>query len=350
MMNLNDLRVARGQKLNEAKALISGKSVTTEQRSQFDSLVAEANGYEQDITRLETVAKFESESRSTAPKRGQPGEQQESSPENVDNEKRAFSQWFKSGHVSEENRAYLRSTETRDLGAGAVAGAITGGSFLVPTGFYPSIIQAKKSYGAILASLDSLVTDHGNPLRISLSNDTGQGLTVIGEAVAVSETDPVLSGITSSTDFVTTGVVKVSLSLVSQSGFDLEAFLTQNLYQRYYRGLSQLVTVGSSSGNVASFKAVATNTVTTSETNGIAYGELTSLYGSLDAAFVENSSFFLSSSSRASLMSPTNNFGQPLLQADVNGNPFNSLFGRPLVISAFSDQIAAGTTPILFGS
>ncbi|WP_348266425.1 phage major capsid protein [Edaphobacter sp. DSM 109919] len=352
MLNLNDLKVKHGQLLNEAKTLITGKNVTSEHRSQFDKIVASADEIQQDINRLEQVAKFEAESRSTSkPPRSQPGEQQEATPERVENEKRAFSQWFKTGHVSEENRSYLRSSETRDLGAGAVTGSITGGAFMVPVSMYPSIIQAKKSYGAILASLDTLVTDHGNPLRLSLSNDTGNGLTVIGEAVAASETDPILTGVTSSCDFVTTGVVKVSLSLISQSGFDLEAFLTQNLYQRYYRGLSQLVTNGSTSGNVASFTASATAGVTTENPISIQYSELTSLFGALDASFVETSSFYMTSSTRAYLMSLTASAsGLPVLQPDANGNPFSSIFGRPIVISQFSDQIAATKTPILFGS
>lgn len=190
----------------------------------------------------------------------------------------------------------------------------------------------------------------GNPLRLSLSNYTGNGLTVIGEAVAASETDPILTGVTSSCDFVTTGVVKVSLSLVSQSGFDLEAFLTQNLYQRYYRGLSQLVTNGSTSGNVASFTASATAGVTTASATAITYDELTTLYGALEASFAESGSFYMTSTTRAYLMSLISTTGQPILQQDVNGNPFASLFGRPIVISQFSDQIAANKTPILFGS
>ena len=353
MLNLNDLQVKRGQVLTQANALITGKNITSETRAQFDKLIEEANGYEQDIARLEQVAEFEAETRSSSkPPRNQPGqEQQEATPERIENEKRAFAQWFKTGHVSDENRAYLRSAETRDVGAGAVAGAITqSGAFLVPTGFYPSVISAKKSYGAILASLDSLQTDHGNPIRIPLSNDTANGLTVIGEAVAASETEPSLSGVTSNTDFVSTGIVKVSLSLISQSGFDLESFLTQQLYQRYYRGLSQLVTIGSTSGNVASFTAIATTAVTTAAPTAIAYSELAALYGALDPAYVEASSFYLTSSTRAYLMGLTSTTGQPLIGNGPDGAPFSSLFGRPIVISQFTDQIAATKSPILFGS
>jgi hypothetical protein len=41
--------------------------------------------------------------------------------------------------------------------------------------------------------------------------------------------------------------------------------------------------------------------------------------------------------------------GQPILQTDVAGNPFNAVFGRPIVISESQQSIAAGNSPILFG-
>jgi HK97 family phage major capsid protein len=41
--------------------------------------------------------------------------------------------------------------------------------------------------------------------------------------------------------------------------------------------------------------------------------------------------------------------GQPILQTDVAGNPFNAIFGRPIVISEYQQSIAAGNSPILFG-
>lgn len=40
-----------------------------------------------------------------------------------------------------------------------------------------------------------------------------------------------------------------------------------------------------------------------------------------------------------------------MLQADpVSGQPFSSLFSRPIVISQFNDQIAATKVPIIFAS
>jgi hypothetical protein len=103
--------------------------------------------------------------------------------------------------------------------------------------------------------------------------------------------------------------------------------------------------------NVASFTAIATTAVTTASPTAIAFAELASgLYGALDPAYVENSSFYMTSSTRAYLMSLTSTTGQPIIGNGPDGAPFSSLFGRPIVISQFTDQIAATHSPILFGS
>ncbi len=79
------------------------------------------------------------------------------------------------------------------------------------------------------------------------------------------------------------------------------------------------------------------------------YNDLVNLYGSLDAAYVQNASWVMTSTSRASLMGLISTTGQPILQTDVAGNPFSALFGRPIVISEYQEAIAAANSPILFG-
>ena len=79
------------------------------------------------------------------------------------------------------------------------------------------------------------------------------------------------------------------------------------------------------------------------------YNDLVNLYGSLDAAYVQNASWVMTSTTRASLMGLISTTGQPILQTDVAGNPFSALFGRPIVISEYQEAIAAANSPILFG-
>jgi HK97 family phage major capsid protein len=58
----------------------------------------------------------------------------------------------------------------------------------------------------------------------------------------------------------------------------------------------------------------------------------------------------MSTAVRANLICIVSTIGQPILQADANSNPFDSLFGKSIVIDDNrSSTLTAGTKPILFG-
>ncbi|CAN5750348.1 hypothetical protein BH10ACI4_BH10ACI4_16940 [soil metagenome] len=344
----------RNKLMHDAGTLMQGSNITAEIRNKFDAMMADADVLDADIKRTERTEAFEAEQRSaTRPPRGNPGEQRTEGDERTKSEKRAFSDWVRTGTISAENRAFLRTQqiEQRDLGVGTPgANGITGGSVLVPVGFDPQLNIAQKSYGAIVGAVRQFNTDGGEGIRVSLANDTTQGLTVIGEAVAVSENDPALSGFTSYTDTLTTGMVRVSNQLLQDSAFNVEQFIQESFGQRYYRGLAQMITQGNGS-NIASIVSGATVAVTlaTGGATSIAYSNLVDLYAALDPAYLDSSSFVMNSTTRANLMKLTDSYGRPLLQSDVNGVPFNSIFGRPILISQYSDNMTANKVPILFG-
>jgi HK97 family phage major capsid protein len=100
---------------------------------------------------------------------------------------------------------------------------------LVPTGFDAQLHTALKNYGALVGPVGQLVTGGGGPIQVAAANDTGNDLAVIGQAVAVSETDASFAGSTSNTDILTSGVVKISESLLQDSQFDLDSWI-QNAF------------------------------------------------------------------------------------------------------------------------
>ena len=207
-------------------------------------IIATADLLEADIERAERSAKFDAEQRSAGrPPRSQPGFTAADTNEQAAGEHRALEQYIRFGNVSEENRSFLRPAgiEQRDLGTGAVAGSITAGSQLIAQSFYPLLAQAQKSWGALTTILNVKKTDTGSPMKVALENDTTNILSVIGESVAVAETDPILSGLISSTDFCSTGVVKVSLAELQDSAFDLDQFIRDAFGKRYWRGVSSMI-------------------------------------------------------------------------------------------------------------
>lgn len=197
---MTTLQEKRNRLITEAQAIITSKNVDKEVRARFDRMMA-------DVDNLGAQIQLEERSVSRPP-RSQPGDNGGSSQE--ERSKSAFREWMRTGTISQENRSFIK--ETRDIGAtvGTGIGTTTiSSSVLVPVGFDPQLHTAQKSYGQLVGAVRSLKTSNGEPMKVALSDDTGQGLTVIGEGTAVTELDPNLSGSVSYVDELTTSLGRV---------------------------------------------------------------------------------------------------------------------------------------------
>jgi HK97 family phage major capsid protein len=339
-MNLAALIEKRNALMNQISTLAKNDNLNTEQRSQFDAMAADLEALNADVTRAELAANVEQNLRSASrPPRANPGEQRQQ----MDNEAevRAFENYIKFG---------TRSSELRTgLGVGAVAGnvSVSGGVF-VPTGVGETTI-VKKTFGNLASAVKQLVTADGQPLKLPIVDDTANDLAELAELTDASEVDPALTGVNSTVDDLTSGVVIISNQLLEDSAFSVSQMITDIFNDRVVKGLAKRIY----NGNSGSFSAITANAptkVTTASATAIAWNEITSLYGSIDAAYRANASWVFSSLTHAYLMGIVNPAtGQPVLQPDVHGNPFMSLLGRPVVISEQAQPVALGNTSVLFG-
>lgn len=356
-MDIKTLHEQRTSLLTQMQALSTGEKFDAEKRAQFDAMLADSDLIEADIQRLESVAKFESEQRS-APRvnRAQPGQAiEETKVEERDaKEKRAFEQYIRKGHagIDAELREFVR--ENRDITTGS-SGA--NGAALVPQLFQGVLNDALKFYGPIATLVGQKRTTGGNPMKISLDNDTANSLVVLGETVAPTETDPAFTSAMLSTDTVTTGIVKVSIQELADSYFDLDSFLRTKFGQRYGRGLEAMITNGNSS-NVASLitasnaGAVATGSGAAGATgaNSIGYSDIVALYTALDPAYLANATWLMNSTTRGFLIGVKDSFGRPLFIPNPASGAFDTLLGRPVVLDQALPNIAASAAgTILFG-
>ena len=72
-------------------------------------------------------------------------------------------------------------------------------------------------------------------------------------------------------------------------------------------------------------------------------------FSALDPAYLDRSSWLMAPAVKSALMQMTDTLGRSLLQADATGQPFNSLYGRPIVSSTYAPLATAGLVPIIFG-
>jgi HK97 family phage major capsid protein len=341
-MYTHELTSERNNLLVEMQKMALGK-FDGEARSKFDAMNAR-------VANLET----EIEHRSVQPNRTQPGQDIERVPSNsaqAEKQKTAF-------------RNYITKGETRDL---TTASSGINGAALVPQAFEGVLHEAMKYYGPVATLVGQKRTNNnGAPMKIALSNDTANSLIVLGETVAVTETDPsaFVSAILS-TDTVTTGVVKVSRQELDDSYFDLDAWLRTKFGQRYGRGLERMVTLGNAS-NVAGLIAGATAAVTAAGngtaaggTNGVSgvdgatsigYSDISALYAALEPSYVNNASWMMNAATRGLLLGVKNTFGQPLFVPNPASGAFDSLLGRPVVLNQALPNVAASAIgTVVFG-
>lgn len=340
----------RNQLMQEAGTLISGKTLDkATRRAKFDAMM-------NDVDILN--AKIELEERSNIagrPPRSQPGTDS-ATPSEEQRSKDAFHEWMRTGNVSAENRSIVRDAKEREnrnigatVGTGAQTTNISSSSVFIPVGMDPLIHSALVSSGNLSANVRSLVTADGSPIKVATDDDSASGLTLISpEGTAVTELDPALGGFMSYVSEFTTSLITVSESELEDSYFDVGAFIQQKFATRVYNGLNRAIQLGS--GNVQSIVTGLATPASFTTADGITLASLQQLNADLDNAYQGNAKYVMTQKTKSNLMSLVDNFGRPLLQADSTQTPFNSIFGKQIVISNSMDNVGAtNKIPVLYG-
>ena len=346
MATIKELKEQRSKLLLDAQAILLANP-DAEKRTSANKMIADADSIEADVTILE---KIEAEQRSaTTPARPVPGDTAGNTEvEKRNSQKKAFENYIRYGVESAE----LRSTPTT-LGSGLVTTTQGVGGQFVPQGFYPILTEALLSYGNVLNVITQIDVDNGAPTKYATVNDTTNLLSVLGEMNTVSEVDPsAISGAIISSDFLTTGVIKVSLAELGDSSFNLDEWIKSSFGKRYYRGLSSMVTVGSSTGNIASLVTSATVGATLADPTKIQWSDMVSLYAALDPAYEADATWGMNTATRGVLLATVDTLGRPLYIPAPTAETFDMVLGKRVVINPFLSNFTQTTSnvfPITYG-
>jgi HK97 family phage major capsid protein len=338
-MILSQLQEKRNKLMADATALVAGENITVEQRNQFDGYMAEVSVIDGDITRLKAVEEHRAAMRN-------PVNQPRPNPsESNDPEERAEVR-----HAAQKAslRSYLTTgrIETRDL-------TTVNSGVAIPIGFNPQVIEAQKSYGEIYDIVNVVKTDHGNPIKMVLDNDTNNSLQSVTVGTAAGELDPTLTGVTLQVDNFTTGVVKVDNGFLTDAGFDIEKWLRDKFLKRFFRGASGLILTGDG-GSIASLTAAydTANTITSAVVNKLGYLDFAAAIGALDPAYQSNAVWAMSNATLATVIGLSDNNGRPLFLPNY-GNASNgfvgTIVGYPVKLVTQLPSVATGNVPVLFG-
>jgi HK97 family phage major capsid protein len=306
--------------------------VTAEQRDQANRMVGDVEKLEADINVAEKLEKYELESRETVrPPRGTPEASEVEQREKTTRETKAFEH-------------YIRTGEKRDIVTSGTGGVV------IPQLYNQNIIDAQKLIGNTVTIVGKKVTNNnGAPMKIAMSNDTGNTLqTISAEGTALTTTDPAFAGFILGTDTIAT-MVKVSFQELEDASFDMGSWLKTKFGLRYFRGLEYLITNGNGY-NVASLLAGATVAPASAVAGLVGFDDFVSLYGALDPAYYGNAKWLMSSGSRVTVMVIKDGFGRPLFLPNPASGVLDYILGQPIVLNqALPNAFVAANTGILFG-
>ena len=267
---------------------------------------------------------------------------------------RAYSTWLRFGMdgVRPEERSLLR--EFRDMGTGGQAagpGATAG--FFVPADFYAKVSSALAFYGPMLDP--DVVTIHetteGAPKGYPEDNDT----TIAGEqleenAQATEEDIQGLSSVVLKAFRYSSKLVKCSIALAQDTGFDLDAYLADRFAIRIARAVNPKLTTGV--GTVEPFGVVtqatlgavangsAANTGADDGANTLGTGDFAALEKSVDFAYRANAKFMMHPNTLSSLRQALDKTGRSLFpELHVAGE--DTISGFPVVLNPAMDQLQA---------
>jgi HK97 family phage major capsid protein len=257
------------------------------------------------------------------------------------------------------------------------------GGYFVPQGFVYDVDVATKYFAPLLDTVQVLDTATGQPLPYPTSNDTNNAWFIINEASQISDqgqtpnygtvgTIPTLQpGNVAVGNVVlgaykgSTGLVRISIELLQDSAFNLEAFLKNAFANRLGRGYEVYLTQGSGTaqplGIVPAIAASGVTPVTAAGsavndgssntgTNSIGYIDLVKLEHSVDPTYRRGAKFMLHDTSVRFLKTLLDKFGRPLWVPGVKDNEPNTILGYQYVVNQSFAQIGvSGNKVVAFG-
>lgn len=258
---------------------------------------------------------------------------------------------FESEEYTEAFGQYLRTGNSRVMEqfAQTIAGSGAEGGFTVPDGFVAKLTERLKAFGGIAAIADEITTSTGESLRWPYIDDTANKAVIAAEDTqAASGADLVFDSIElGAFEYDATGAggnpIEVSLPLLQDSAFDIEALLLRLLGKRIGRKQADHFAVGAGGTEPVGLLSKAADTMTATVTS-LAVAEHI-LQVDSEYRNSGNARWVMSDTSLAKVWTAQATTNEPLFQPGrtLNGKPFDTLYGYPITIDpAAGDLVAFG--------
>ena len=254
--------------------------MNAEEKSKFDAMEADARSIKEQIDIIERTAEMKKELAANA-------EVREAAPKAT--RKGAFEKYLRNGmgSLSASERSLmgeLRGTSTQVVGTDSLGG------FLVPQDFSDELDMATLFTGEVERLAKKLNTAGGALLDYPTINDTATDAALTSEAAAVGVQDMTFANAQLSA-YNYASQVKVSMQLLQDNAFDLNAFLAEAMGERIARATNAAFTTGTGSSQPQGIITGATLGKTAASATAIAADDILDLIHSIDPSYRNKPSF-----------------------------------------------------------
>jgi HK97 family phage major capsid protein len=335
-----ELRGQRAELIKGATAIVDaaqkeGRSLNAEEKSKFDAMEADARSIKDQIDIIERTAEMKKELAANA-------EVREAAPKAT--RKGAFEKYLRNGmgslNANERSMmAELRGTSTQVVGTDSLGG------FLVPQDFSNELDMATLFTGEVERLAKKLNTAGGALLDYPTINDTATDAGLISEAAAVTVQDMTFANAQLSA-YNYASQVRVSMQLLQDNAFDLNAFLAEAMGERIARATNAAFTTGTGSSQPQGIITGATLGNTAASATAISADDILDLIHSIDPSYRNKPSFGLMANDsviaaiRALGLGSANDF--PIFIPSMTAGEPDKLFGFNLYYN--NDMTSAITT------
>lgn len=381
-MTSKDLRAQRAKLIADARALVSGATVSAEDAAKFEVMMAEADGIKVRIDQIERAdtefattqeALYLAAQREGAVAGGEVTYRRSAYEETTFHaytgksvpvaiasrramEDTAFSTYLRGGlaavaQLGPDHMAYAQKQFSAALGDNTGSG----GGFTIPQGFYDRLFDALKWYGGMTDVSFMFDTATGNPLPIPTDNDTTNSGSILTENTQVGTQDVTFGQVNLGAYTYTSKLVLVANQLLQDSAFNLDSFLADKLGIRIARAINTHFTVGTGASQPTGVVTGATlgytagGSSSSGEVATILTDDLIELEHSVDPAYRKAARFMMADSTLKQIKKLKDGLGRPLWLSGIAVKEPDTINGYPYTINQDMPAEAASAKTMLFG-
>lgn len=322
----------------------------------YDNLDTEFERLSADIDRWNAHAELEAKM-SAVDRTGVVGGGQPAKPANQQEQEytQAFDAWMRlrPGMFLDANTQNTLQRGRTEIENAQGVGSGGAGGYTVPPQFRNDLIEQIKFFAAMRQYAQVITTDTGANLQWPTVDDTANEGAILAENTGETQLDVTFGTASLDAYMYSSKIVLVSLQLLQDSAFNLNAFLARALGARIGRIQNRHFTVGTGTGQPDGIITSATVGVTGTgsfATSSVSYDNLVDLTDSIDPAYINpNSRFMMSQATRKVLRKLKDGQNRPLWEPSLQVGTPDVLMGYGVALNNYMASPAVNAKAILFG-